>query len=159
MRLLPQLSPPMSSTTVRQATILDLPQLVPLFDGYRQFYERPSDLAGAHAFLLERFRHAQSVVFLAHEGGVPVGFTQLYPSFSSASMARIFILNDLFVNEDVRGKGVGRKLIGAAAEFAKAAGAVRLTLSTALTNSRAQAVYASLGWQRDQQFCTYNLAL
>ena len=144
---------------VRQATIVDLPDIVPLFDGYRQFYERPGDMAGAHAFLLERVRHAQSVVFLAREGGTPVGFTQLYPSFSSASMARIFVLNDLFVKDDVRGKGVGRSLLGAAAEFGKAAGAVRLTLSTALTNSRAQAVYESLGWQRDQQFCTYNLAL
>ena len=73
-------------------------------------------------------------------------------------MARIFILNDLFVREEARGKGAGRKLIGMAGEFAKAAGAVRLTLSTALTNTRAQAVYESLGWRPDQQFCVYHFA-
>lgn len=149
----------MTTVSVRQATILDLHELVPLFDGYRQFYKRPSDVAGAHAFLLDRFKHAESAIFLACEGSEPVGFTQLYPSFSSASMARIFILNDLFVREDARGKGVGRKLIGAAAEFAKAVGAVRLTLSTALTNTDARAVYESLGWQLDTQFCVYNFAL
>jgi GNAT superfamily N-acetyltransferase len=148
----------MANVTVRQATIFDLPELVPLFDSYRQFYERLSDVAGAHAFLLERFRHAESVIFLAHEGSEPVGFTQLYPSFSSASMARIFILNDLFVREDARGKGVSTKLMGAATAFAKAAGAVRLTLSTAVTNTHAQAVYESLGWRRDELFYVYNFA-
>ncbi len=149
----------METITVRQATLFDLHELVPLFDSYRQFYERPSDMAGAHAFLLDRFKHAESTVFLAHEGVEPVGFTQLYPSFSSASMARIFILNDLFVREEARGKGVGGKLIGMAGEFAKAASAVRLTLSTALTNTRAQGVYESLGWRPDQQFRVYNFAL
>ncbi|SCX47336.1 GNAT family N-acetyltransferase [Variovorax sp. EL159] len=149
----------MTVLTARQATILDLQELVPLFDGYRQFYERPSDVSGAHAFLLERFRHSESVIFLAHAGSEPVGFTQLYPSFSSASMARIFILNDLFVREDARGKGVSKKLIDAATEFARAIGAARLTLSTAVTNSHAQAVYESLGWRRDEQFRVYNFAL
>src|SRR5262249_40869168 len=118
----------MSNLIVRQATIFDLPVLAPLFDGYRVFYERASDVAGPHAFLLDRFKHAESVIFLAQLGAEPVGFVQLYPSFSSASMARIFILNDLFVREDSRGNGVGKELIEAAADFARAAGAVRMTL-------------------------------
>ena len=65
------------------------------------------------------------MIFLAQLGAQSVGFAQLYPSFSSASMARIFIL----------------------------------TLSTAATNARAQAVYESLGWKRDRQFYVYNLSL
>lgn len=149
----------MAAVTVRQATIFDVHELVPLFDGYRQFYERPSDVAGAHAFLLDRFRHAESTIFLACEDSEPIGFTQLYPNFSSASMARIFILNDLFVRGDARGKGIGRKLIGTACEFAKAAGAVRVTLSTSQTNTPARAVYETLSWRLDQQFCVYNFAL
>jgi len=148
-----------NTLTVRQATIDDLPALTPLFDGYRQFYERPSDPAGAHAFLLERFQHAESVIFLGFEGGRALGFTQLYPSFSSAAMARIYILNDLFVREEARGTGVGKALMRAAAEFANSAGAVRLTLSTAVTNMRAQGVYETSGWKRDQQFYVYNLTL
>lgn len=145
--------------TVRQASVHDLPALVPLFDGYRRFYDRESDVAGAHAFLRDRFAHAESVVFLAFNGEEAVGFTQLYPSFSSASMARTFILNDLFVREDARRNGVAEALIQAAAAFARAVGAVRLTLSTAETNATAQAVYESLGWRRDVQFRVYHLAL
>jgi hypothetical protein len=85
------------SAQVRKATAEDLNLLVPLFDAYRQFYRQPSEPERARGFLLERFQHSQSVIFLAFEGAPAVGFTQLYPSFSSSAMARIFILNDLFV--------------------------------------------------------------
>ena len=86
----------LDDAAVRQATIFDLDLLTPLFDAYRQFYRRPSDLGLARRFLLERFQHNHSVVFLAmRQDGSAVGFTQLFPSFSSASAARILILNDL----------------------------------------------------------------
>lgn len=144
---------------VRQATVADLPLLVPLFDAYRQFYRQPSDPAGAHRFLLERFAHNQSVSFLAFAGDLPVGFTQLYPSFSSGAMARIFILNDLFVTPEARGRGAGSALLHAAADYGRRVGALRLVLSTEVTNTTAQAVYEKLGWQRDSLFFTYQLAL
>lgn len=146
--------------TTRQAVLADIDTLAPLFDAYRQFYGRTSDLSGAHAFLRERFDHGESVVFLAFDaGGQAVGFTQLYPSFSSTAMARIFVLNDLFVQASARQQGVGTRLLAAAADHARSIGAVRLTLSTATTNATAQAVYEAAGWQRDAQFCVYNLAL
>ena len=78
--------------TVRQATIYDLDQLVPLFDSYRQFYGRESDRREAREFLLARFHNDESTVFIAYQGERAIGFTQLYPSFSSISLARIFIL-------------------------------------------------------------------
>jgi GNAT superfamily N-acetyltransferase len=87
------------------------------------------------------------------------GFTQLYPSFSSVSMARIFILNDLFVVPEAGRSGVARRLLDAAARHACEAGAIRLSLSTALTNTAAQALYASAGWQPDDVFSVYHLAL
>lgn len=149
----------MSKFTVRQATLADLEALIPLFDGYRQFYGRATDQTSAREFLLARFNHGESVLFIAHEGENPIGFTQLYPSFSSVSLARVFVLNDLFVQEQARKLGVGTKLIAAAAEFSKAVGAIRLTLSTATTNSVAQSVYATAGWKRDEQFYVYHLAL
>ena len=148
----------MSIISIRQAALVDLDALSVLFDGYRQFYGRDSNLAAAKQFLLDRFNHAESVVFIAHEGSKPVGFTQLYPSFSSVSIERIFILNDLFVNESGRRQGVGSALIAAAVEYAKAVGAIRLGLSTAHTNTTAQALYASKGWDRDDDFFyTYSL--
>ena len=145
--------------TIRQATIDDVEQLVPLFDAYRQFYGRTSDVAAARTFLLARFANRESTLFIAHQGEMAIGFAQLYPSFSSVSLARIFILNDLFVQEQARRTGVASSLLSAAATFAVSLGAVRLSLSTALTNDAAQALYRSAGWKRDEQFCVYHLAL
>jgi GNAT superfamily N-acetyltransferase len=146
-------------TTVRQATIEDLEALVPLFDAYRQFYRQPADPEGARSFLNARLQHGQSTVFLAVADARAAGFTQLYPSFSSASMAPILILNDLFVDPAYRRCGIAAALLRAAAEHGRATGAVRLTLSTELTNATAQALYEQTGWQRDASFCTYHLTL
>ena len=145
--------------TVRQATVSDLDALAPLFDGYRQFYGRSSDLDAARAFLLARFNHNESIVFIAHDADRAVGFTQLYPSFSSISLGRIYVLNDLFVHAHSRRHGVGSQLLNAAIEFAKAVGAVRLTLSTATTNTTAQSVYQAGRWVRDEQYFVYNFAV
>ncbi|HEY6815620.1 MAG TPA: GNAT family N-acetyltransferase [Croceibacterium sp.] len=144
---------------IRRATPADLDALAALFDGYRQFYRRPSDVAGARAFLGERLARGESVIFLALDGEQALGFTQLYPSFTSAGMARIFILNDLFVAPTARGRGVGSGLLSRAAEFARGEGAVRLALSTETTNTAAQAVYERAGWKRDDAFLVYQLAL
>ena len=144
---------------VRQATLLDLEQLAPLFDRYRQFYGRASDVAAAREFLLARFTNKESTLLIAHEDERPIGFTQLYPSFSSVSLARIFILNDLFVSEQARRNGVASALMSAAVKFASTLGAVRLSLSTAITNDAAQALYHSAGWKRDDQFFVYHLAI
>ncbi len=145
--------------TVRQATIRDLEELVLLFDNYRQFYGRTSNLRAAREFLLARFDNHESIVFIAHEDKRAIGFTQLYPSFSSISLARIFILNDLFVHEQARRKGVASALMSAAVEFATTMGATRLSLSTAMTNHAAQALYRSAGWERDDQFWVYDFAI
>jgi len=149
----------MTSITIRQAVLADLDAVVTLFDGYRQFYGQPSDGVAARAFLQARFEHGQSVVLLAESQGQAVGFTQLYPSFSSVSMARVFVLNDLFVAPKARRLGVGEALLTAAADHARQFGAVRLSLNTDVQNLPAQALYASLGWERDEKFCAYHLAL
>ena len=86
-----------------------------------------------------------------------LGFAQLYPSFTSAGMARIFVLNDLFVQPEARGRGIASALLRRAAAFAREAGAVRLTLSTEIGNEAAQALYRREGWARDEAFHVYNL--
>jgi GNAT superfamily N-acetyltransferase len=148
------------SFTIRQATIHDLDVLVPLFDGYRQFYEQPSDPQRGRRFLAERFAHHESVILLASDGqGAGLGFVQLYPLFSSVRATRMYLLNDLFVSAAARRQGVAKALMAAAAEHARKLGAARMTLTTALDNKPAQILYESLGWQRDQGFCEYALML
>ena len=145
--------------TIRYATVADIDAVVPLFDSYRQFYRQASDPEGARRFLLERLERNQSVILLAFENGKATAFTQLYPSFSSGAMAPIFVLNDLFVAAESRRHGVGAALLEAAAQYGRSAGAVRLVLSTEVTNTTAQSLYEKAGWKRDTVFYVYQLAL
>ena len=144
---------------IRQATVSDLDALVPLFDGYRQFYRQASEPDRIRKFLLDRFEHNQSVIFIAVKDGSAIGFTQLYPSFSSGALARIFILNDLFVDPNARHVGAGGALLRAAEEYGRRVGALRLVLSTEVTNLQAQSLYERLGWKRNADFYTYQITL
>jgi ribosomal protein S18 acetylase RimI-like enzyme len=148
------------SIVVRRASIADLDAVAPLFDAYRQFYRKPSDPALAHRFLEERLTHEQSIVFIALDPkSEPVGFSQLYPSFSSVSAAPILVLNDLFVSPEARRKKVGSLLLAAAVRYGQTVGAIRLTLSTEMTNEGAQALYEAGGWIRQADFYAYDLTL
>jgi ribosomal protein S18 acetylase RimI-like enzyme len=150
----------MAAVRTRLATPGDLDRVAPLFDAYRQFYQRPADLALARSYLEERMRRQESVILVAEaDAGRIVGFTQLYPTFCSVRAAPTFVLYDLFVAPEARGTGAGRALMQAAEEYAAGTGAARLELSTAKTNAVAQGLYESQGWQRDEAFFVYNKTL
>jgi GNAT superfamily N-acetyltransferase len=146
----------MNVVTVRQAALSDLDELATLFDQYRGFQGQASDIPAARDFLQARFDHGESVVFIAHEGNAPVGFAQLYPSYSSVSLARVFVLNDLFVHTSGRRKGVASKLLAAVEGYAWSLGAVRVTLNVARDNKPGQALYEAKGWSQDSQFFMYH---
>jgi GNAT superfamily N-acetyltransferase len=146
----------MNNITVRQAVLSDIDELTGLFNQYREFQGKASDLPGARGFLQARLDHGESILFIAHQRQTPAGFTQLYPSFSSVSLARVFILNDLFVHESGRRKGIASKLLQAAEDYAWSLGAARVTLNVDKTNSQGQALYEAQGWRQDQQFYMYH---
>ncbi len=126
-----------------------LDQLVPLFDGYRQFYRQRSDMPAAKNYLSERLSMQQCVIFLAKYNDEPAGFTLLYPIFSSVRVRKIWILNDLFVTQTARGRGIAQALLNHATQFAKASGAARILLETGNDNHAAQALYRKAGWRTE----------
>jgi len=134
-------------------------EIAPMFDAYRCWYGKPTDLDGARHFISQRLTLNEAEIFFARQGSNPIGFVQLYPMFSSVSMGRIWILNDLFIDESARRQGVGTILLETAAEFARALGAIRLQLETKPDNSAAQAAYEALGWKQDTEFLNYSLDL
>ncbi|HPG79818.1 MAG TPA: GNAT family N-acetyltransferase [Piscinibacter sp.] len=145
---------------IRQARVTDLDAVARLFDDYRRFYHAASNLALATAFIGERLRGQDSVILMARDGdGVALGFTQLFPSFSSVGCTRIFVLNDLYVAESCRGRGVGRALLAAARSRAQEVGAARLVLETAVDNRAAQVLYESFGFEREAGFLAYALSV
>ena len=147
---------------IRRATTNDLPQLSQLFDAYRIFYRKSPDIKRAANFLNERMKENESIIFVALENGNPVGFTQLYPTYSSMRVSKNWILNDLYVDSPHRKKGIGEKLIKTAMDFAKSGGSSFVELSTAVDNFTAQSLYEQIGFKRqgpDTAFYTYRISL
>lgn len=159
------------SYRVHRATSDDVARVAPLFDAYRVFYGRPSDLDAARDFLTRRIERDESVVLVASAESAAgpdvavgaaeevAGFAQLYRSFSSVSLGPIVILNDLYVEAPHRQAGVGRALVEAAAAYAAREGAIRLELATQRNNVRALGLYHALGFVRDTEFSHLSLEL
>ena len=137
---------------IRRAKKKDIGQISVLFDKYRIFYKQQPDMAGAKAFLKKRFKRKEAVIFVAEERKELIGFTQLFPVFSSVSMKRTWLLNDLYVNEKARGMGAATKLLDAAKDFGTETNSKWLILQTAADNFTAQKVYEKNGWVRETDF-------
>ncbi|MCP1123592.1 GNAT family N-acetyltransferase [Bacillus sp. 3103sda1] len=144
---------------IYQASMEDLQGVASLFNEYRMFYRQDSNIEEAEQFLHERLEQNESIIFVAVEDGKYVGFTQLYPSFSSISMKELWILNDLFVQKDVRGAGIGKQLLKAAEQFALETDAKGLKLQTEVDNVTAQRLYVENGYIRDSRYFHYELNL
>jgi ribosomal protein S18 acetylase RimI-like enzyme len=135
----------------------DLAQLHPLVEGYRAFYKQEANTK-TEQYLLDRIANDEVVGFIARtDEGEAVGFTLIYPTFSTVSLSHIWLLNDLFVVPEARGAGVASALMDTAEQAAKDAGATRIFLRTAHTNTPAQALYESRGWVYDEVFKRYDL--
>jgi ribosomal protein S18 acetylase RimI-like enzyme len=146
-------------THIREARSGDLLPLGRLFDEYRQFYKLPTNVARATEYINARIAAGDSVVLVAaDESEQLLGFTQLYPTWCSLLAGPVYVLYDLYVSPRARRRGVARALLEAAANRARRDGKLRMTLSTAKTNVNAQALYESLGWDRDDEFYVYSLS-
>lgn len=145
---------------IREAAGHDLPALGRLFDEYRQFYKLPTEVERATEYIRARLAAGDSVVLVAaDESQQLLGFTQLYPSWCSLLAGPVYVLYDLYVPPRARRRGIARALLEAATDRARRDGKLRMTLSTARTNVDAQALYESLGWERDDEFYVYNLSI
>lgn len=131
---------------IQPATINHLNELSILFDAYRQFYNKGSDIESAKLFLADRMNNNESKIFIAFEGEEVVGFIQLYPLFSSTRMKRFWILNDLFVSSRWRGKGFSKALIEEAKELCYQTDACGMLLETSVINEIGNILYPSMGF-------------
>jgi ribosomal protein S18 acetylase RimI-like enzyme len=148
------------SISIKRATLNNVKEVGELFNLYRVFYEQETDLELACNFISERLNNDESVIFYALDNnGDALGFTQLYPTFSSVSAKRSWVLNDLFVLSTSRRLGIGKKLMARAKEFALESNAKGIALETSKDNVNAQALYESLGYKKSSSLYHYFLNL
>ena len=143
---------------ITRATLKDLEQLARLFDQYRMFYQKSSDMPGALKFLSQRLINDDSEIFVSHNETELIGFLQLYPVFSSTRMNKLWLLNDLFIHESFRGQGHSLALVAKAKELCRLSGACGLTLETGKENKAGNSLYLKAGFILSTEFNAYNWA-
>lgn len=139
---------------VRRAILSDVAFIAPLFNEYRIFYNQETDLSASSAFLEERLRNNESIIFVAINEGEIIGFTQLYKTFSSVSLQPFYILNDLFVALAHRKKGAGEALLKHSKIHCTRENYKGLALETT-TDNPAQKLYERLEWKKDEHCFHY----
>ena len=146
--------------SVTKATLANIEGVSELFNLYRMFYKQETNLSLASDFISERIGNSESIICVAqNEAGDYLGFTQLYPIFSSVSAKKSWVLNDLFVIKNARGLGVAKKLMIAARTLALETNANGIALETSEENDNAQALYESLGYEKSNGVYHYFLSL
>ena len=145
-----------------KATLEHLDLLSPLFVKYREFYGEMAYPEASRDFLEKRLSRDESVIYLAlakDDEARALGFCQLYPSFSSLSLKRVWILNDIYVAEESRRQLVADQLMRQARKMAKETQAIRMRVATSSDNTVAHRVYESMGFKEDTQFKNYVLPI
>jgi GNAT superfamily N-acetyltransferase len=126
-----------------------------LFDEYRQHHAQPPNPEGGRVFLAERLERRDSVIFFASEGSGSfqraLGFTQIYPAWSSVWLKRIWILNDLYVHPEFRRRGIARALHARVRQHAVETKARGLAFSTASESEAVRHLCDTLGYRCDEQ--------
>jgi GNAT superfamily N-acetyltransferase len=141
--------------SVRQASILDLSKIVPVFDSYREYFKQERNPTEVEKFLFDKFEHLESVIFIAEQNSEVIGFAQLYPIFSSLTLERVWLLNDFFICEDYRNKGVGKQLFEKVKEFTLLTKSKGIELTVEHINEKAWQFWESQGFILDEEFRNY----
>ena len=121
-------------------------ELLPLFEAYRAFYRKTPNRQ-SRSFLIERIQSEDAAVFLACVDGQPVGFVQLFKTFSSTRLRPLWILNDLYTKEEFRNQSIGAYLIEKSKELAKETDACGLMLETEKSNDPGNHLYPAAGFK------------
>lgn len=144
---------------IQLASITNIEEIARLFDLYRQFYQCQPDIELSRSFIGDRLKNNESTIFIALDDDSKVrGFVQLYASFCSIDVCKILILHDLYVEAELRNRGVGKLLMDRATDYARETGVGRIDLLTSKTNYSGQALYEKLGYEKTlQDFFAYSL--
>lgn len=135
---------------VREAKLYDLKNLSVLFNSYRMFYGKESDIRVAEEFLRSRIENKDSKIFICEFNNELSGFVQLYPIFSSTRVSKYWLLNDLFVDINKRGKGYSKLLIERSKELVIESKACGIMLETEKSNDIGNLLYPSTGFKKNE---------
>lgn len=133
---------------IRPVTKEDVHQLTRLMIDYviGHYHQDGIEAPQVQAHILHLLENpSEGVQFVADMDGTIAGFATLYFSYSTLRLKRIVILNDLFVDERVRGQHVGEALFQHVRQYAEAGDFAFLQWETTKENHVAQRLYEKMG--------------
>ena len=135
---------------IREAKSSDINQLSKLFNSYRMFYGKESNIDISKEFLDSRIINKDSIIYVCEVGNNIIGFVQLYPLFSSTRVSKYWLLNDLFVDVKERGNGYSKLLIERAKKLVIESNACGMMLETEKSNNIGNKLYPITGFKMNE---------
>jgi GNAT superfamily N-acetyltransferase len=143
---------------IREIEISDSDRWLELWSGYLVFYKASLSESQTNLTWRRLFEASFNLNGLVAElDGRVVGFTHFLFRPSTWAINDYCYLEDLYVDPDIRGKGVGRALIDAVVERAQRKGSPRVYWTTQNNNSQARILYDSFGYP--SEFVQYRIPL
>ena len=149
----------MSATLIRPATTADIDTILHFIKSLAAFEREPDAVKTTPEDLLrDGFgQQPKFAVLIAEKDSSPVGFALFFPTYSTWEGTAGIHLEDIFVEESVRGQGVGEKLMTALAVLAVERGCARLELQV-LDWNPARGFYQRLGMGHMKEWLSYRVS-
>ena len=144
-----------SQIITRPAELSDIPAMTDLL--YQLFsieedfiFNREKQTKGLELLIKSK---ETAIAFVAELDGIVIGILTAQTNISSAEGGIASVLEDMVVDKNLRGQGIGKQLMSEMENWAKLKGITRLQLMADKTNSPALAYYNKLGWKQTKMFC------
>lgn len=146
-------------TVVRKGRREDADGLFRLVVSLARFeHLRPPTSSSKKRLVTDIFDRKRLGLFVAVEGTTLVGYALYFFAYSSFLARPTLYLEDVFVDESRRGRGVGGLLLARCASKAVREGCGRMEWSVLTWNAKAVGFYEDLGAKRMDDWITYRLA-
>jgi GNAT superfamily N-acetyltransferase len=150
----------MDAIDIRKATIDDVPLLLRLIRGLAEYEKLSDKVTATESDLREHLfgPDAKAEAVIARSAGQPVGLAVYVTVYSTFSGKPGLYLEDLYVDPEYRGRGIGRRLISWVARQGAQSGCVRMNWSVLDWNEPALAFYDSLGAEPVKSWVGYSIS-
>jgi len=135
------------STTIRAATPADVPQILTFIKGLAHYERAPHEVTATEEGLLRDGFGPQPIYhcLIADEDGVPAGFSLFFFNYSTWKGKPGVYLEDIYVEPEHRGRGIGKSLLKETAKFAVEHGCERMQWEVLDWNTPAIDFYRAMG--------------
>jgi len=135
----------------RLAQFIDIDPLMELVQEFYQFENMTFDEGVIKAFTALLSDEQLGMIWLICDRDRPIGYVALTFFFSMEYHGRCGLVDELYIREAYRGKGIGKKVFALIEEYLQSQKMRSLSLVVDFWNDRAESLYVKLGFRREKR--------